>query len=109
MTDILLFRSALPPGVVVLPGVPLLLVGVLGFPPEVDFNGSGVLEGVSKSLDVLFFGASEVFSCRLFALSVLDFLPTLGLLFVVGLSDASGLTNVPGPTDFLGALAPVFA
>lgn len=62
MTDILLFRSPLPPGVVVLPGVPLLLVGVLGLPPEMDFDGSGVLDGVSRSLDVLFFGPIEVFS-----------------------------------------------
>jgi len=62
MTDILLLRSPLPPGVVVLPGVPLLRVGVLGLPLEKDFDGSGVLEGVSRSLDVLFFGPIDVFN-----------------------------------------------
>lgn len=99
-----LFRSALPPGVVVLPGVPLLLVGVLGLPPEFVFKGSGVLDGVRRSLDTLFLGPREVLSCRLFALSVLDFLPpALGLRFTPGLSDDSGATKVPGPTDFLGA------
>ena len=112
MTDILLLCSAFPPGVVVLPGVPLLLVGVDYTPAvEVDLEGSGVLEGVSKSFDALFFGGPrDVFNCKLFELSALDFLPpTLGRRFGAGLSVDSGATNVPGPTDFLGAFPPGFA
>ena len=38
--------------------------------------------------------------------SALDFLPAaLGLLLIVELSLPSGAMKVPGPTDFLGALA----
>lgn len=132
MTDIRRLRSAFTPGVVILPGVPPLLVGVW-WALDVDRDGSGVLEGVSRSFDACRLGASEgrdlafpgillssepVSSPRcemclkvmLFPLSALDFLPAaLGRRLTVDFSDASGATKVPGPTDFLGALAPPLA
>lgn len=127
MTDILRFLSGFAPGVVVLPGVPLRLVGVWCGAVDVALDGSGVLEGVSRSFEFCRFGARpaldlvpEVFvssvplsSARAdnclavwpFVPSVLAFFPpALGLLFKVDLSAISGATNVPGPTDFLGAL-----
>ena len=131
MTDIRRFLSALAPGVVVLPGVQLLLVGVCCGAVDVDLDGSGVLEGVSKSFEFCRFGARaaldltlpEVFvssaplsSARLvncldawpLVPSALAFLPlALGLRLTVDLSDASGAANVPGPTDFLGAFGAV--
>lgn len=55
MAETLRFRSALPPGVVVLPGVDLSLVGVCWTPVEVDL--SGVREGVRRSLEIFFWGA----------------------------------------------------
>ena len=131
MTDIRRFLSALPPGVVVLPGVPLRLVGVCCGAVDVDLDGSGVLEGVSRSFEFCRFGARaalglilpEVFvssaplsSARPveclgawpFAPSALAFLPpALGLRLTVDFSDVSGAAKVPGPTDFLGALGAV--
>jgi hypothetical protein len=47
---------------------------------------------------------------RLFVLSVLAFLPpTLGRRLTVDFSAESGAMNVPGPTDFRGALGPLLA
>lgn len=99
---------------------------------EADLEGSGVLDGVRRSFDARLFGANEPFdlivpdvlvssavlpsgrpvtdfSDKLFPLSALDFLPpALGRRLTVDFSDVSGAMNVPGPTDFLGALEPVF-
>ena len=60
MTDILRFLSALPPGVVVRPGVDFSLVGVCCTPVEVDLDGSGVLDGVRRSLETFFRGPREL-------------------------------------------------
>ncbi len=111
-------------------GVPLPLVGVWAVAVEVDLDGSGVLDGVRRSLDARLFGAKDAldrivpedlvssaalastrppkcFRDKLFALSALDFLPpALGRRRTVVLSEDSGAMKVPGPTDFLGALAP---
>jgi hypothetical protein len=129
MTDIRLFLSGFAPGVVVLPGVPLLLLGVVGAETSRDLVASGVLEGVRRSFEFCLFGASDAldltvppgllssaplsspirlasdFAPRLFVLSALAFRPAaLGRLLTFDFSEASGAMNVPGPTDFLGAL-----
>jgi hypothetical protein len=128
MTDIRRLLSGFAPGVVVLPGVPLLLLGVVGAEASTDLEGSGVLEGVSRSFEFCLLGASDAldltvpagllssaplsspirlasdFAPKLFVLSALAFrVAALGRLRTFGFSDASGGMKVPGPTDFLGA------
>jgi hypothetical protein len=125
MTDIL---RLLAPGVVVLPGVPVRL-GVFGTWDEVGRAGSGVREGVRRSLVVRLLGTRKDFALIVlglcFASSLLSFLrpmslsdkadllsaldfrpPTLGRLLTFSGLSCSGATNVPGPIDFLGALGP---
>lgn len=116
-----------PPGVAVLPGVPLRFPGVVWPTVEVEtvFCESGVREGVNKSLeetllgtrtDLAFAALGELepslstWACGLPCLrdkllSALDFLPPILGRLLTSISPSSGGRNVPGPTDFLGAVA----
>ena len=105
MTEILLL-FALAPGVVLRPGVPVPLFGVCGLCEDMGLLGSGVLDGVKRSLELWLFGARNDFVFCAFndlvssllpsffrlisrndspdLLSALAFLlPALGLLFTV--------------------------
>ena len=122
-----------PPGVVVRPGVPLLLFGVVWITVEVFRGPSGVFDGVRRSLEERFMGASpgralivlgDLDPFRLLPpllsktpidiieplLSALDFRPLVYVPLYMSLaSETSGGRKVPGPIDFLGAFAVVAA
>lgn len=120
-----------PPGVVVRPGVPLLLFGVVWRTVEVIRGPSGVFDGVRRSLEERFVGANpglalivlgDLDPFRLLPplrsktpidiieplLSALDFRPLVFIPLYMSLaSETSRGRKVPGPMDFLGAFVVV--